>query len=70
MADSSLTSEILKNLIKDQKLPPEDFIVKKNNYEILNFIFHLFEENSTPNKYIITALSQILKKKLKKKSRM
>ena len=57
-----LTREILSDLIKFQKLPPEDFIVKNINYKILNFIFHLFEENNTPNKYIITVFSQILKK--------
>ena len=62
MAEYSLTREILSDLIKFQKLPPEDFIVKNINYKILNFIFHLFEENSTPNKYIITVFSQILKK--------
>ena len=62
MADSSLNREILRNLIEDQKLPPEDFIIKKNNYETLNFMVHLFEENNTHNKYIITVLSQILKK--------
>ena len=38
------------------------FYCKKINYETLNFIIHLFEENNTPNKYIITVLSQILKK--------
>ena len=57
MADSSLNREILRNLIEDQKLPPEDFIIKKNNYETLNFMVHLFEENNTHNKYIITVLS-------------
>ena len=62
MAEYSLTREILSDLIKFQKLPPEDFIVKNINYKILNFIFHLFEENNTPNKYIITVFSQILKK--------
>ena len=62
MEDSSLTREILRNLIQDQKLPPEYFIAKKINYETLNFIFHLFEESNTPSKYIITVLSQILKK--------
>ena len=29
---------------------------------MLNLIFHLFEENNTPSKYIITVLSQIFKK--------
>ena len=64
MAEYSLTREILSDLIKFQKLPPEDFIVKNINYKILNFIFHLSEENNTPIKYeyVITVFSQILKK--------
>ena len=62
MADSSLTHEILRNLIQDQELPPEDFLLKTISYKILNFIFDLFEENNTPNKYILTVLSHILKK--------
>ena len=62
MADSSLTGEILRNLIQDQKLPPENFSLKSLTYKTLNFIFDLFEENNTPNKYILTVLSHILKK--------
>ena len=62
MGDSSVTREILRNLIQDQKLPPEVFILKSLTYKTLTFIFDLFEENNTPNKYILTVLSHNLRK--------
>ena len=61
MVDSSLTSEILRNLMQYQKRPPKDFILKTIiRHETAFSIF--LEENNTLARYIITVLSQILKK--------
>ena len=61
MVDSSLTSEILRNLMQYQKRPPKDFILKTIIRHETAFSTFL-EENNTLVRYIITVLSQILKK--------
>ena len=61
MVDSSLTSEILRDLMQDQKRCYEDFILKTIIGHETGFSIFLLE-NNTPARYIITVLSQILKK--------
>lgn len=61
MEDFLLTCEILRNLIQDEQLPPEDFILKTPTYKTSSFISNIFAENA-PNK---NALSYYIFKKSK-----
>lgn len=53
MEDFLLTCEILRNLIQDEQLPPEDFILKTLTYKTSSFISNIFAENAQQKRPVL-----------------